>query len=725
MHSLILLGYFILSIALTWPLILHWRSGIVGGTGDFTYGGSFADATQNIWNMWWTRWALEHGQNPFWTDMLYYPEGVQMYLQTMNITNAFLTLPVHYLFGPVAAYNIAMLLAFTLTGYAGFLLVRAFVPGVFIPFFCGVLLTACPFHMLKLQVNQLNLVSIQWLPFYFLALIWLDRGSHTEVQSSKNRLQPDIRMFQYSNVSIFFAVVSFVMVALTDWYWALVCSLYTVIWFGVSYARSQDRWRLLGRYILFGVGVLGCLLPLFVGMIQTREHLPTTDVAENRYWRGYIQGFSSDAFGLLYPSAFQPFWSEWVQQTMKDLATGYGPDGWYVAAGWVLILCAALGVWWSWRIHWQLLVVSSVAWLLSLGPTLRVLGVDTNIPMPFMLIQNLPVLSAGRRPSHFAIICIVLAIIFAGIGLQHLQIHFTPQRARVVLIGIVLLAVVELWPPQQRTFLAFELPDFLYRLRDTPGAVADLPLEQFESSRSLQHQIAHKQPILAGFVARRPQHYPTLRYVPLYNQIGYMRYWPESDIIPLSHNALAAMQCYYPIRHVLITKDDVVPERLQELKALLVKLNDKPLQPSFEDTEYIWYELPLFQDKCQPFVYLGAGWHTREYTDTEQWRWAGAAGDIWLVNPFETIVSVTLHLRAEAPGGPDASRPVELWHDEQRIAAWQVERAQRDYAVVVQLPPGSNRLELRAPTTFDPQTERDVSIAVMELQIQDYYVNMQ
>lgn len=169
-HLLVLLGYFLLSIGLTWPLILHWSSGVYGGNPDgFVYPG-FGDASKNIWNMWWVRHALERGSNPFWNDRLYYPEGVQMYLQTMNIPDAMITMPINYLAGPIAAYNTAILFAFTLTAFAGFMLVRTYVPGIAIPLLCGALLTASPFHMVRFQVNHLSLISIQWIPLYVLAL---------------------------------------------------------------------------------------------------------------------------------------------------------------------------------------------------------------------------------------------------------------------------------------------------------------------------------------------------------------------------------------------------------------------------------------------------------------------------------------------------------------------------------------------------------------------------
>jgi hypothetical protein len=382
-----------------------------------------------------------------------------------------------------------------------------------------------------------------------------------------------------------------------------------------------------------------------------------------------------------------------------------------------------MGIWWYGRTYWRLLAVGVAMWLLSLGPILYLNDTSTGIALPYALIQDLPLVSSGRKPSLFAVICIVIATLFAGMGLHRLVQHRSSRQRRLLLCGMALLAGIELWPPVQRPLFIFEQPAFFEEIRMRPGAVADLPIEFWNEpgqSLSLYHQIIHKQPMLGGYVARWPT-YESL-YVPLINHIVRMHNIP--DIIPQNQEALVTMQCYYPIRHIVVRKNFInASDRLDQLRSFLNTLNGAPLRPTFEDATYIWYELPLFADQCQPFVYLGAGWHSREYTATEQWRWASAAGDIWLVNPFETPISVTLRLNAEAPGEIDATRTVELRHDEQRIAAWQVERARRDYAVVVQLPPGSNRLQVRAPTTFDPQTERDVSIAVMELQIQDYYID--
>ncbi len=743
-HLLVLLAYFLLSIGLTWPLIVQWHTAIVGGTGSFTYYGSFEDGSQNVWNIWWVRQAIAHRQNPFWATLLYYPQGVQMYMQTMNISNALYTLPVQYLAGTVAAFNTAILLAFTLTGYAGFLLVRAFVPGVYIPFFCGVLLTACPFHVFKLQVNQLHLMSMQWVPLYFLALIRLEFPSEDATRRRDddmdgNPLQVTDYRLQLTRLvgiahchlspityhlktprrilaSTVFAVAMFVLVVLTDWYWALLCAVYTAVWATLSLIRSPARGRLMVRYLMVGGGVLLCLTPLLVGMAQVRDHLPAS-LSLNPHWEGYTAGFSADAFGLFFPSVNQPLWGTWAQQWTQALSPPYGPDGWYIAAGWVLLLCAAWGIWVSWRTHWQLLIVSGVAWLFSLGPTLRIAGTDTGIPMPFALIQDLPLISAGRRPSHLAVIVIVLATVFAGIGLHHIRQYWPQRQSMLFFASIIGLSIIEFCPPPRNVY-RFEQPLVYQYLAQAPGAVADLPLSWRENARTLRNQMVHGQPILGGFVARWPD-YPILRYQPLLYQIGRMRPWPEGDIVPVSSATLQAMQCHTPIRHVVLHKDVETTGSYESLDASLTMLNGEPLVPAYENATYVWYELPLFEDQCQPFLYLGAGWYHLEHNLMLSWRRASATNDLWLVNPFDEPIIAHITMTAE---GFETARPIEVWQDDRRIAAWEVTRARRPYQWLVHLPPGTHRLQIRAATGWDAVTEREVSMAVMDLRIQDYTV---
>lgn len=172
-HLLILLGYLALALWLTWPAGIYLRDAYFTSGNNIFFFPDTPDAPQNIWNFWWVGRALAGGQNPFFTPLLYYPQGVQMLLQTLNIVAIGLTLPANWLLGPLAAYNLAAILGVALTGYFGFLLARAFAPGTAGPLLAGALLTACPLHIAKLDSGQLNFVSVQWLVLFMLSAVWL------------------------------------------------------------------------------------------------------------------------------------------------------------------------------------------------------------------------------------------------------------------------------------------------------------------------------------------------------------------------------------------------------------------------------------------------------------------------------------------------------------------------------------------------------------------------
>ena len=692
-HLVALLGYLLLSMGLTWPIILHWNSGLTG---------YIEEASRNAWNMWWWRWALEHGQNPFWTPLLFYPEGIQLYVQPLNSTTALLTMPVQMTFGLIAAHNTASLLAFALTGYGGFLLARRFVPGVAIPFLCGAMLTAAPFHSELYALSHLNKLSIQWIPLYLWALFGLDplfrEQGAPPVGTPLRRYLPTAAL----------AVLFFVMLTLTDWYWGFISGTFTATWVLIRLATGPHRQALLTRYTLVGSGIVLALSPLLIGIARVRERIPTADVTQNEAWRAYIRGFSADALGLFFPSMVHPLWGAWMRDFLAQTSPGYHPVGWYMAAGWVLLACAGVGIWRSGRTRWRLLPAGGVMWLLSLGPVLQVAGIDTGIPLPYRLFEQIELISTARKPSHFAIICTILATIFAGIGLHWLRQQVQPRRQPLLLLGVALLALVELWPLPPQDVSDFGQPDFLQQIHARPGVVADVPIEWQETGRVLRHQMVHEQAVVAGYVSRPPEY--NSFYMPHIYQISRMRHRP--DIVPVSRETLTAMQCQYPIRHIIVNKREETPGSMTELQSLLTTLNGAPLAPMHEDARYAWFELPMFPDQCQPFVYLGRGWYDVEGEAGSHWRWASSRSDIWLVNPFDTPLIARLEIATDSFEHP---RPVTLWRQNEQLAEWHIGSFPQRADVVVQLLPGINHLQLRAEPWLDPVSGRELTVPVREV----------
>ncbi|MCS6839631.1 MAG: hypothetical protein NZ701_02500 [Roseiflexus sp.] len=644
--------------------------------------------------MWWVRRALEEGRNPFWTPLLYYPEGVQMYLQTMNLPDAVITLPFNYLAGPIAAYNVAVVLAFTLTGYAGFLAARMFTTHTAIALLCGALLTASPFHVVRMQVNQLHLISMQWVVLAMIAVIQIEHQSGWR--------------------PILATAVTAAIASLTSWYWALALGLFGMVWCLLSIACSRERFVLCKRYTLVAIVAIILLSPVLLGIVRLAEHAPVSGT----YAPGdhYTRAYSADLFALFHPSALGWAWGRQAQDVIRSVAPdGYSPDGWYIAPGWTLLGCATIGIWRVGRMHWRLIAAGAVVWLFSLGPSLCVMGFDTGFPLPYALIANLPLISSGRKPALLGVVVIVILTIFAAAGLEYLvQRLRSERRSALFLASVGLFAAVELWPAVDRPIFTFERHALFEQIAHRPGAVADLPLQLTEDSRSLRNQMIHGQPILGGYVARWPE-YASLN-VPLLRLIADMDP-PKDDIVPHMSDQLRAMQCVYPVRHVIIRRDQVSSADEQRLASLLAVLNGSHLAPQWQDDTYLWYELPQFPDACRPFVYPEGGWYDVERTALSLHRWGSADNTIWLVNPYDTSIHVTLALTLESY---DTARPAELWRGTRRLARWEVQRAQRTYRLGVTIAPGLTPFSLRAPTSYDPRTRREVSVVALQMRIADY-----
>ncbi|MBI1882265.1 MAG: hypothetical protein HYR94_29180, partial [Chloroflexi bacterium] len=112
----LLLAYLVLAIILTWPTITHLATHLPGDGGD---------DPAIAWNLWWVKYALLNaGQNPFQTDFMFYPLGINLAFYTLTVLNAATALPLTLNFGVVTASNLHMLFTFVTGGYGAFLLAR-------------------------------------------------------------------------------------------------------------------------------------------------------------------------------------------------------------------------------------------------------------------------------------------------------------------------------------------------------------------------------------------------------------------------------------------------------------------------------------------------------------------------------------------------------------------------------------------------------------------------
>ena len=111
--------YFLLSVIVWWGL---WST-----RGRTTCG--CGDSSTFIWYLEWPAYAIAHGLNPLYSTALFHPSGVNLLSNTSVIAVGLPLAPITWIFGPVAAFNVALTLSPPLSALAMYALVRRWVRG--------------------------------------------------------------------------------------------------------------------------------------------------------------------------------------------------------------------------------------------------------------------------------------------------------------------------------------------------------------------------------------------------------------------------------------------------------------------------------------------------------------------------------------------------------------------------------------------------------------------
>lgn len=112
-----------------------------------------------------------------------------------------------------------------------------------------------------------------------------------------------------------------------------------------------------------------------------------------------------------------------------------------------------------------LAALSVIPFSLALGPWLKFMGVPVGIPMPFAIVQDIPMLEGARSPSRFAILgACMLAVPAAAAAFS---------MGRRTACAAALLAVLELVPPGLPT-ISSTIPS-VYRSGQPGGTALEIP----------------------------------------------------------------------------------------------------------------------------------------------------------------------------------------------------------------------------------------------------------
>lgn len=494
--GVVLGAYAVLAVGMTWPLAAHFTTALPDGS----------DGWQYLWNLWWMKTALvDLHTNPFHTDLLYYPHGVSLLFDTLTPLLGVISIPFQLLgMSLPAVYNLLVMFSFVAGGYGAYLLVRRLTGARAAAFVAGLIFAFCPYHFAHLR-GHLNLLSLQWLPFYVLALhqAWDDRASYPH------------RALHSALAGLWLAVNAY-----TEWTYALFLGLFT-IWY-VAWRLLSDRrgsaWRAgLGSLVVTGGVALALVAPVLVPMVAEARASNYMQATPHE-----VAFFSSDLTDAFMPNLFHPLWLDHGAAVIAHYG-GRPPAEIVVFVGYTVLLVGIATVW-ALRGRtevrfWGLTALGG--WILSLGPILHIWGQSIfggiRIPLPYAALYFLPFFNIFRVPARFMVVVMLALAVLVGYGLAaYAGRGMRVSRAACVAVGALVLA--EFLAVPYPTMALRDAGGFYEQAAREPGqfAILDLPLTPLATY--LGYQTVHHRPIVDGHLSRQPPDpfitdTPVLRYL--------------------------------------------------------------------------------------------------------------------------------------------------------------------------------------------------------------------
>ncbi len=564
-HIPALVLFALLTVGMTWPLVLHLNDHIPSDLGDPLF---------TVWLLGRNVQALESGSS-FGQANIFYPHRNATYYGDVLPVEAALAWPVGRLTGNfVLAYNLIFLLSFFLCALGMYALVRHLARSWTAALLSGVIFAFCVFRFAHLA--HLELLFFAWIPLCFLFLHrFFDSLSWKDILIAALFYLLQVWSCAYYGefltvfLAVFFiffifskrlyrephfwlraGVVAAVCAAALTWYFLPYIRLHRAMHFVRPMweverfsAQLQHFLAVPERSLLWGrfLGKLGGsetqiypgLVPLFLTLAWwiTRPR-PAADALNKKKGRRFFRvwdalnifllaivlaivlsgGFQFAVAGLKVSArhADKPFVLLLLSLALRFIFDSALRRRW--KNGWIALMPAE-------RLYGLFLALS---WILCLGPVIKLLDRELGPGLYGLLYRWLPGFNALRVPARFAVLMMLSLAVLAGWGLARLESRLRPRAWRPALVaGLALLVLAEsaLLPlPLAPVRVGRNIPVIYSLVKDMPPAtvVIDFPLpagdgEEFHESLPMYYSLFHRKRIINGYNGYAPPGYRVVR----------------------------------------------------------------------------------------------------------------------------------------------------------------------------------------------------------------------
>jgi hypothetical protein len=417
-QAALLAAFVAAGVAVTWPLATY----LVGRLP------STRDTAAYVWGFYWMARQITHLANPWFTNHMAAPVGVQLGFHTLMPLPGLLLTPVTLVFGPSASYNLLVLLTPGLLCYAMYRAARLWLPSA-----TGAVAAGAFFGLSSMLTQQdwyhLNIaLGAMFLPMALEASVRLRR--------TPGRRQA--------------IILGLVMGAavLTDQESAVLAAIVTGLTLLPWLIRRPSAARLWPTALAVAVGTAIASLQLLVMVEEVVSARGGLAIPTNLLAVSYKQ------YGIGLPGMFSPTprVADFGLGTLAGLFLHGRDNEGMPMFGTVLTVLALLGLAATWRRRsaWLLAALWAGCAALALGTSLWIgkyqylplveswHGVRVSRLMPYTWFIRIPGLSSFREADRLAILGLVPAALLAGAAVNWIRYH-----AKVLLVVVLALGILE------------------------------------------------------------------------------------------------------------------------------------------------------------------------------------------------------------------------------------------------------------------------------------------
>lgn len=483
---LVFLVYFIAAIILTFPLVIFLDKYLIGKGG--------LDGFQYIWNIFSFWHQISHFQSPFFTNLIFYPLGANLFFNDYSPLVSLFAWP--FLKHPVTYLNLIVIFGLTFSALTAFYLAKYITKNSLAACLSGFIYGFSP--------TSASFISTQHY-YYLVASIFLPLGVLCLLKF----------IDAHKKYLMLFVTICWVLFFINYYFFILLILLSLIFLVNVIIFDPLTRQKLFSSFSLryyLKVFLLGVVIPcLIILQILFRTEGSQSFIGSSN---NYATICNANLIGLMMPSSQKTY-------SFFNFPESGDTPYYYLGAIFIFVVLLCIAFFRKEKYVLPLAVTMFIILLFSLGLNIRfgsMILLD-NYNTPFYWLSKLPFLGLIDCPVRFVsgvhlFIALIVAIFISKILKRNLAVS-------IFLVSLFLITLLTDYKLPQFPLIKVDIPEVYQRIADYPDnrTVLELPSGLAESKKAFGYDGAieglhtremywgtiSKKPRVGGYISRIPQ----------------------------------------------------------------------------------------------------------------------------------------------------------------------------------------------------------------------------